>query len=70
MDTYLSLFLILLIVGLTSFFIYYIYKSKHVKNNSSKTIIEEKKCIDMRWGCCPDGISTKYDQDGTNCRGF
>jgi uncharacterized membrane protein len=70
MDIYTSLFLIALIIGLTLFFTYNIYKSKNDKNNSSKTIIEEKKCIDMRWGCCPDGISTKYDQDGTNCRGF
>ena len=70
MDIYTSLFLIALIIGLTLFFTYNIYKSKNDKNSSSKTIIEEKKCIDMRWGCCPDGISTKYDQDGTNCRGF
>ena len=24
-------------------------------------------CAGTRWGCCPDGVTTRLDQDGTNC---
>ena len=24
-------------------------------------------CMNTRWGCCGDGLTTKEDQDGTNC---
>jgi len=24
-------------------------------------------CLATRWGCCPDMVTPKYDQAGTNC---
>ena len=27
-------------------------------------------CLYKRFGCCDDKLTTKLDQDGTNCRGF
>ena len=24
-------------------------------------------CLATRWGCCPDMITPKYDQSGSNC---
>jgi hypothetical protein len=41
----------------------------HEYNTIQKTI-QKKECKDMRWGCCPDELTPKYDDKGTNCRGF
>lgn len=68
---YILLFLIIFLFMIL-IFAYNIYSSSISINfvKSEQQLIKEKKCIDMRWGCCPDGVSTKYDDYGTNCRGF
>ena len=32
--------------------------------------IKKASCLYKRFGCCPDKLTARLDQDGTNCRGF
>ena len=32
--------------------------------------INKTCCLYNRFGCCPDKLTPRLDQDGTNCRGF
>lgn len=68
MQTAISIFLILFIIILCSILAYYIYMTSLI--NHEYNTIQKKECKDMRWGCCPDELTPKYDDTGTNCRGF
>ena len=65
------LFLIILIVIITiiaiSFFI--CFHNKLLNDNIEFSNIETN-CLYRRWGCCNDKITPKYDDKGSNCRGF
>lgn len=54
--------LIGVIIGIA---IYYGLENKKKKPKHSHKIIGG--CKGTRWGCCPDGITPKFDGKGTNC---
>lgn len=68
MNIFINIFLIAIIIILCFFVFYYVYMSSLV--NHEYNTIKKKECKDMRWGCCPDELTPKYDENGTNCRGF
>lgn len=57
MNIFIYIGIIILVV-----FLYYI-------NIAPKVIIKDE-CKYNRYGCCNDKLTTKLDQEGTNCRGF
>ena len=59
MNIFLILFIIILIM--LAIYLYLLYSLK----NDMKV-----GCLYNRWGCCPDKLTPKLDDKGTNCRGF
>lgn len=61
---YIFLFAIIIsfVIGLAVWAIIEAVQYKKKKNN-----IIIGSCGGTRWGCCPDGITPKYDPTGTNC---
>lgn len=41
--------------------VYFIIEALHPRKKISF------RCDQLRWGCCPDNLTPKYDQMGTNC---
>jgi uncharacterized protein YxeA len=55
------IFIILVILAIIGYYSY---------NKSEFNEVIEADCKYKRWGCCNDKLTTRLDQDGTNCRGF
>lgn len=62
--------LIITIIFVILFLIIFIYFL--TKDFSKKIVFSDVNdgCLYKRFGCCNDKLTTKLDQDGTNCRGF
>lgn len=43
----------------------YWYNSYHDIDSSGKSV--KRKCTSSKFGCCPDNITSKTDETGTNC---
>ena len=54
--------LISFVIGLA---VWAIIEAVQYKKKKNKIVIGS--CGGTRWGCCPDGLTPKYDQMGTNC---
>ncbi len=59
------LFLILLIIILCILYQIYRFYNPYFPYDEKMN-----NCQWSRWGCCKDKITPKYDQQGTNCRGW
>jgi hypothetical protein len=44
--------------------------NSYTYNNNNLEQNIEAGCKYKRYGCCNDNLTTKLDQNGTNCRGF
>ena len=55
---------IFIYIGIIILVIFLYYK------NITPSVIIKDECKYNRYGCCNDKLTTKLDQDGTNCRGF
>ncbi len=65
MNWFLTILLILLFLLL--FYISYKIYSFYNPSFSFYDDTTFDNCKYRRWGCCPDGITTKLDDQGTNC---
>lgn len=36
-------------------------------NNTQQSNVKQGKCSQTAYGCCPDGVNSKIDFNGTNC---
>ena len=63
--------LIVLAVVILAVGIFAYVKSDNARNGGGRHHHHHRGwgCRDSRWGCCPDGITTKQDQWGSNCSG-
>ncbi len=68
MSADLLIFFIIIIIILSLILFYYIYETSLI--NYEYNTIKETECKDTRWGCCDDKLTPKYDDQGSNCRGF
>lgn len=57
-----SVIIFAFLIGLATFAIIEAVKNK---KHNKHTIIGG--CLATRWGCCPDMVTPKYDEAGTNC---
>jgi hypothetical protein len=64
---YLILLVIIISILIISLFI---YLHNNFLNNNIEFSNIETNCLYRRWGCCNDKITPKYDDKGSNCRGF
>ena len=66
MNPFLLLFVFILCGIIGGLLTYLILETK--KKKKDQTNIYFTSCYGTRWGCCPDGITPKYDPTGSNCR--
>jgi hypothetical protein len=57
------IFILLVIIA-----VFALNSNYYYNNNLEQNI--EAGCKYKRYGCCNDNLTTKLDQNGTNCRGF
>jgi hypothetical protein len=62
--------LIITIIFVILFLIIFIYFLTQKKKKKIVFSDVNEGCLYKRFGCCNDKLTTKLDQDGTNCRGF
>jgi hypothetical protein len=60
----LSVFLIVIIVGLVA---YIVYENIGKKRHHHKKVVVIGGCKGTRYGCCSDGMTPKLDPFGSNC---
>jgi hypothetical protein len=60
-----TLFIVLVIIAIIAI---NLYLPEYNYSIFEKNI--EAGCKYKRYGCCNDNLTTKLDQNGTNCRGF
>jgi len=56
---------VIIISFLIGLAVYAIIQATQNKKSHKHTIIGG--CLATRWGCCPDMVTPKYDEAGTNC---
>lgn len=62
---FLMIIFIIIFSILIGFAVYAIIEA--VQQNKRNKHVIVGGCLGTRWGCCPDQITPKYDQEGTNC---
>ena len=62
---FLLIFIIILSISLFAYF-----HQKLLNDDMDKIEINNTDCLYKRWGCCNDKVTPKYDEKGSNCRGF
>jgi len=60
-----TIFILLVIIAVFALSYYF-----NNDNNSNMDQNIDAGCKFKRYGCCNDNLTTKLDQNGTNCRGF
>ena len=65
MNPIVLLFIIILCGIIAGLITYLIIETRNKKKSNTFYV---GGCEGTRWGCCPDGITPKYDPFGRNCR--
>lgn len=62
-------FIIIIVLGIILFVLIILNDIKHLDSstNSIKTTSTLASCTKTKFGCCPDGVNSKVNLDGTNC---
>lgn len=60
------LLIVLILCGIIAGLIAYLILEAKKKKKTNTYLLTS--CEGTRWGCCPDGITPKYDPEGRNCR--